>query len=354
MQKLGIKSFVKEHHLEQQTVAAGVSGGADSLALALGLQEAGCRVVALTVDHRLRKESAKEAEYVAKIMQAAGIEHHILCWDGPKPESSLEEAARKARYELMFDFCRQHNIRFLATGHHRRDQAETFLLRLARGSGVFGLSGILPVSERNGIILIRPQLDTAPEDLRAYLRRKGICWVEDPMNDDADFLRVKIRKFLPQLAEIGIDEKRLAATAATLANTRNFIQDTIDEFAASQVRFWDGAAVSLSWRKFKELPAEIARPLLGQLIGKTGGGDYQPEAAELQRILTAGADFKGCTLGKCELFIAAKRLWIVPQDEENRLMSKEEWAAFAARHPEYRNAGLPYKVRRALKEKLEG
>lgn len=348
-----MREFIAKYHLKGKTVAAAVSGGADSLALALRLKEAGCKVVALTVDHGLRQESGAEAAYVGELMKNNDIEHHILVWNASKPQNGIEEAARQARYRLMLEFCRQRGIKFLATGHHRRDQAETFLLRLQRGSGVFGLSAMLPISYRDGVALIRPQLNEAPEDLRDYLRRRHIRWVEDPMNQDDDFARVKIRRFLPQLTEIGLDEKRLADTAAILCRTRLFIQELADKFVATSVRFWADAAASLSYRKLTDLHEEVARPVLGQLINRIGGGDYPPEADEVRRILTEGDDFRGCTLGGCELFIATKRLWIVPQDKKNRLMSKAEWESFAAVHPEYRNTGLPYKVRRALKEKLK-
>ena len=349
-----MKDFFQKYKIENDVIAAGVSGGADSLALALRLRDAGKKVVALTVNHGLRPEAEQEAQDVAALMQREGIEHHILYWQGEKPTTGVEEAARQARYQLMFDFCRQNGIAVLATGHHRRDQAETFLLRLQRGSGVYGLSGILPVSERQGILIIRPQLNTAPEELRAYLTAKNITWAEDPMNQCEDFVRVKMRRFLPVLAELGIDEKRLADTAATLLNTRLFLQGEADAFISTQVRWWHNTVVSLSWLKLKNLPTEIALPVLGQLVRQVGQADYPPEATELKRVLAEGDDFKGCTLGNCELFIAVKRLWIVPQDRENRLMTRAEWEEILKEYPVYRNAGLPYKVRRALKDKLKG
>lgn len=348
-----MKSFFQKYEIEENVIAAGVSGGADSLALALLLKEAGKKVIALTVNHELRPEAAAEAQYVAELMQQQGIEHHTLVWQGKKPDTGVEEAARQARYELLFQFCHNRGIKVLATGHHRRDQAETFLLRLQRGSGVYGLSGILPVSRRDGIMIIRPQLDMDPADLRMYLSQKGIRWIEDPMNECSDFARVKIRKFLPELAQIGIDEKRLADTAATLMNTRLFLQEKADAFVAAHVRWWEDAAVSLSWQKLKNLSGEIALLVLGQLVKRIGGAYYQPEASEIKRVLAEDESFKGCTLGNCELFIAKKRLWIVPQDKENRLMSKDEWALFTDRYSFYKNAGLPYKVRRAIKDKLE-
>lgn len=345
--------FFKTHNISDNIIAVGVSGGADSLALALMLKDSGKKVVALTVNHCLRNEAQAEAEYVAKIMQKYGIEHHILLWkDGAKIKKGVEESARLARYNLMINFCKNNKIKMLATAHHMRDQAETFLLRLQRGSGLFGLSSMMPVSERNGVKIIRPLLDIMPETLRQYCKDKGIVWIDDPMNYDDDFARVKIRKFLPQLGKIGIDEKKLAETAKNLQNSRLFIQRLIDEFVLSQVRWWEGVLVSLSYNKLKELDFEIAKGVLGNLLQKIGNTDYLPEVAEIMRVLNVD-DFKGCTLGKCELFIASKRLWIVPQDEKNELMKKGDWLKFVEKFPQYKNYGLPYKVRRALKQKLE-
>ncbi len=348
-----MKSFLAKYNIADKVVAVGVSGGADSLALVLRLRDAGVRVIALTVDHGLREESRKEADYVANIMQKNGIDHCILTWKGEKPSAGIEELARQARYRLMFDFCKREGISILATGHHRRDQAETFLMRLQRGSGVYGLSGILPVSERDGIVIIRPQLEDDPENLKGYLRAKNIAWIEDPMNDSDDFLRVKIRKFLPELEKIGIDEKRLAETASVICRTRMFLQSNVDLFIKNHVRCWEDIVAALSWKLLNEQPQEIAMLILGQLVKKIGKVEYLPEAAEVGRILTLHDDFKGCTLGNCELFIAAKRLWIIPQDKENQLMSKAEWKNFEEEYPYYKNSGFPYKVRRALKKYMK-
>ena len=89
------------------------------------------------------------------------------------------------------------------------------------------------------------------------------------------------------------------------------------------------------------------------MIRKIGGGDYRPEAKEVERVLKTGADFRGCTLGGCEIFVPAKRLWIVPQDNDNRVMKRQDWEDFEKQNPKYRNCGLPYKVRRAIYNKLK-
>lgn len=345
--------FFDKYGINNQTIAVGVSGGADSLALVLRLNEQGHKVVALTVDHGLRPEARKEAEYVASLMQKHNIEHHILTWIGEKPQTGVEEAAREARYNLMFDFCHQHHIKYLATGHHLRDQAETFLLRLARGSGVFGLSGIMPVSERNGITVIRPQLDITPEELKQYLKDKQIKWIEDPMNDMSDFARVRIRKFLPSLEEIGINEAKLAQTAAVLRQTREYLQNLSDEFIGNYVRRFGGKVASISLNNLAKCDIEVARLVLGELIRDIGGEIYQPEASSIKRIIAEGENFNGCTLGGCELEVALGRLWIIPQDINNTLMSTEQWNNFVSNHLEFTNSGLPYKVRRAIWQNQE-
>src|SRR5574344_373927 len=140
--------FFKKYNFNNEKIAVGVSGGADSLALVLRFKEMGLDIVALTVDHKLRLESGEEAKYVAEIMQKYGINHYILEWNGNKPKRGIEEKAREARYELISKWCEDNKVKVLAMGHHLQDQAETFLLRLQRGSGIYGLSGILPVSQR--------------------------------------------------------------------------------------------------------------------------------------------------------------------------------------------------------------
>jgi hypothetical protein len=125
----------------------------------------------------------------------------------------------------------------------------------------------------------------------------------------------------------------------------------IDEFLTAQVRWWEGVLVSLNYTKLKKLHLEISKGVLGCLLQQIGKTDYLPEMSEIIRFLTDD-NFKGCTLGKCELFIASKRLWIIPQDEKNELMKKNDWDEFVERFPQYKNYGLPYKVRRALKQKI--
>ncbi|CCC97941.1 protein of unknown function [Azospirillum baldaniorum] len=166
-------------------VAVGVSGGADSLGLVLLAQrwaaERGGDVLALIVDHGLRAESAAEAARVGGWLQARGVAHAILRWDGEKPASGIQEAARAARHHLLAERCRKEGVLHLALAHHRDDQAETVLLRFSRGSGIDGLAGMAPVRAAGAVRVIRPLLDLPHKRLVATCRAFGQEWIEDPV-----------------------------------------------------------------------------------------------------------------------------------------------------------------------------
>jgi len=169
-----------------EQVAVAVSGGADSLCLALMVAEAR-PTVCLTVDHGLRPEAANEAAMVHDFLARRGIEHETLEWEGEKPAANIQAVAREARYQLMTAWCRDKGIKWLLTAHHLDDQAETLLLRLARGSGVYGLAAMAPVSNPpvgGGAPprLARPFLDFPKARLVATLNAMAVDWVEDPSN----------------------------------------------------------------------------------------------------------------------------------------------------------------------------
>ncbi|MDY0242779.1 MAG: tRNA lysidine(34) synthetase TilS, partial [Rhodospirillaceae bacterium] len=167
-------------------VAVACSGGADSLALTIladaWARSRGGQAIALTVDHGLRADSAAEAATVGRWLAAREIPHHVLRWEGAKPGTGIQAAARRARYALLEDWCRQEGLLHLLLAHHRDDQAETLLMHLARGSGVDGLAGMAPITETRALRLLRPMLDAPHARLEATLAARGLVWVEDPSN----------------------------------------------------------------------------------------------------------------------------------------------------------------------------
>jgi len=157
-------------------VAVALSGGPDSMALCVladaWARRRGGRVVALTVDHGLRSDSATEAAVVGGWMGTLGIAHQVLAWEGTKPRSGVQAKARAARYELLTGWCRRAGILHLVLAHEMEDQAETILMRLTRGSGRHGLAGMSAVSETSGVRILRPLLGVGRERLTATLRAR--------------------------------------------------------------------------------------------------------------------------------------------------------------------------------------
>lgn len=348
------RQFLLENHIEEQTIAVGVSGGADSLALVLMMHEElapDYKIVALTVDHGLRSESTAEAEYVASLMKKYGIEHHILFWKGEKPIHGVEEAARQARYALLEDFCSANGIRTLAIAHHLLDQAETFFIRLHRGSGLDGLCGMSAVSYRGRLQVIRPFLKTHPQKMKDYLLQKKLQWVEDPSNQSDDYLRVRVRKFLPLLDEkLGIGAERIVSTMQTLSFSRDCLNTQAKKFIENHVKKWGNAGFSFSYNMLSALSDEISFRVLSILIKETGGREYAPEASEIMRLqqILAQDNFKGCTLGNCEIFFFQKKIWGVPEKKDKQILSKKAWDDFCDNYPIYKKFKLPYKLRLSL------
>uniref|UniRef100_UPI0026223B47 tRNA lysidine(34) synthetase TilS n=1 Tax=uncultured Amaricoccus sp. TaxID=339341 RepID=UPI0026223B47 len=194
-----------------------VSGGGDSVALLLLLHAAGRDLAAVTVDHGLRPESVGEAASVAALCAARGIPHSVLRWEDRDPRGNLQQAAREARRSLIAGWAEASGIAAVALGHTLDDQAETVVMRLARGSGVDGLSAMRPETLALGILWLRPLLGIRRAALRAWLAAEGVAWAEDPTNADARFDRVRARLALPTLAGLGIGPERLAATARAVA-----------------------------------------------------------------------------------------------------------------------------------------
>ena len=191
--------------------ALAVSGGPDSMALMhlavrwLNLKgRKPASIAVLTVDHGLRPEAAEEAAFVATRAAGLGFAHATLAWAGQKPKTGIQAAAREARYGLMTAYCREHGIGCLVTAHTEDDQAETFLMRLRRGSGLDGLAAMAAVSDRGGVTIVRPLLGLSKARLTAYLRSLGVPFASDPSNSNASFERVRLRHAMKALAAAGI------------------------------------------------------------------------------------------------------------------------------------------------------
>lgn len=288
--------------LDSRRIGVAVSGGGDSVALLHLLKESqlSTEIRAVTVDHSLRAESLEEARWVGKACARVGIQHEILSWRDWDGVGNLQDAARTARYRLIEDWARSNQISVVAFGHTRDDIAETFLMRLARQSGIDGLAAMRSSSMRGGITLWRPMLNLRRDELRSYLTQSDIDWLEDPSNDDLRFERVKIRKFLPSLEEIGLDVESLAIVAEQIADSRSFLADLTLDAAQKNARI-EGRDVLFERDHFLDQHPEVQRRLLISALRFVSGSAYPPRRtamAGLRKSIFEGKDMalQGCLI----------------------------------------------------------
>jgi tRNA(Ile)-lysidine synthase len=284
-----------------------VSGGGDSVALLLLALDAGLQVRAVTVDHGLRPEAAAEAAWVGRLCAGLGVPHDILQWQGWDGAGNLQDQARRARLALIADWAGAEGLGAVALGHTQDDQAETVLMRLARRSGVDGLSAMTGRRRALGMIWLRPLLSVSRDDLRAYLRDRDQAWVEDPSNDALRFDRVKARRALVHLAPLGITPAVLAGVADQMRTARTALGRQT-EAAARQIARIEGGDVVMDRAGFQDQPAEIRRRLLVGALGWVGSADYGPRAASVQTLLAAITAGRGGTLAGCRVSLRARAL----------------------------------------------
>ena len=267
-------------------IALAVSGGSDSLALLDAIdrwRRRGRRpeVVVLTVDHRLRKGSGREAAMVAKIARSRKLPARILVRAGAAPRSDVEAAARVARYRLLLAACREEGASHLVVAHHRDDVAETFLLRLKRGAGVFGLAAMRPAIAAGGITLVRPLLAVPRSRLRATALAAHWMPVDDPMNSDPRLARAAVRRLL---ARGTLDPALLAATAGKFAELADSIDASVTALIADAVTVDAFAVAWLDPERFAAAPEQVRARLLVRMLIAVGGDDYPPRYARLDAL----------------------------------------------------------------------
>ena len=231
----------------------------------------GPRLVAITVDHRLRTASAREARDVKRLATSLGIEHRTMVWRGDKPKAGLPAAARDARYDLLAKAARRIGAIHIVTAHTRDDQAETVLMRLSRGSGIAGLAGMARQSARDDILLMRPLLDVPKDQLVATLQKAKIDFATDPTNHDLAYTRPRLRALMPALAAEGADARNLARLAARLARA----SAALDQMADGAERYLAeldslGGQDGFDLAAFSALPDEIRIRLLLRAINRVG------------------------------------------------------------------------------------
>jgi tRNA(Ile)-lysidine synthase len=242
----------------------------------------------------------------------AGLKSSALRWSGPRPASDIEAAAREARYRLMGEWASARKFGALYVAHTRDDQAETFLLRLMRGSGLDGLSAMralaqYPLPGFRDLTVVRPLLGLAREAMREHLRAQGHDWLEDPMNGEDRFARIRLRKLLPQLEEAGLTRIRIAAAAGHLTRAREALETVTAAVLARAARQTAGT-IHLDAAALAAAPREVGLRALAQLLMTVSGQAYRPRFERLERLFDRlGAIGGGATLHGCRITTAPSR-----------------------------------------------
>ncbi len=291
-----------------------VSGGGDSVALlhllADWARQGGPDLWVVTVDHGLRPEAAIEAEGVAVICQSLGFSHQTLRWQGWDGKGNLMDAARRARMRLIAEWAKAHGIGHVALGHTQDDQAETFLMRLARGSGVDGLAAMAHRREALGVVWERPLIDVRRVELRNFLNARGASWIDDPTNEDATFDRIKARQALVVLAPLGITPDRIADTVFLMSLARKALQGAAARLAEGQAREIAGS-VRVEKRALIFEPYETSLRFLAEAIRWVSSSDYRPRLDALMEAHAAVLTRKKRTLSGCILTSDSTHVTIV-------------------------------------------
>ena len=272
-------------------LAVAVSGGADSMALALLARAWAPRrraeLLALTVDHGLRPESSAEADLTLRRLAELGIAGRKLVATGLTRGPALAERARDVRYRLLLDACAEHGIAHLLLGHHRGDQVETVMMRALSASAARGLAGMPALTETRFARLLRPLLDIAPERLRALLTGLGIAWVEDPSNRDRGALRVRLREARADPAGTGEGTLAVAAAAREAGARRARLDHAVADVLARRATIRPEGYAMLT-------PGPIEPDALAALLRCIAGADYAPP---IDRVAMLAREPRPATLG---------------------------------------------------------
>ena len=312
-------------------IGVAVSGGSDSLALLHILVDWGqAPLVAATVDHGLRPEAQDEAAYVARICEGLGVPHQTLTWQGWNGRGNLQDHARRNRYALLSEWAQNESIEAVCLGHTENDQAETFLMRLARESGLDGLTGMPATTERFGMRFDRPLLGVGRAALRSYLEKRGVDWVEDPSNDDAGFDRIKARQALESLASLGISAGKIGQTIHNLAQERRLVAETAKDYALRLTRVAGGDLV-FDRAGLRQLNPELQRRLLAAAFRWIATEDYPPRRDALADILAAVQEKRNATLHGCLMLATDMTVRITREYNAVRVLSSSTNALWDGR-----------------------
>ena len=294
--------------------AVAVSGGPDSLSLVIladrWARERQGEICALTVDHRLRPESTTEIRLLHRWLSMRAIRHEILTWSADKPAGGIQEAARRARYALLADWCQKHGCLHLLTAHHREDQAETHLIRCRASSGADGMAGMSAIRELTACRILRPLLGVAKARLAALLEAERQPFITDPSNRDPTFERSRLRT--TGAVPVGAGFVVLLNDIRNLGHERAVHERECDRLLAQTVVLHP-AGFGVLDPGLALAPSEITERVLQAVIAAIGGRPYPARREQVTRLhrMLAAADRRGHTLGGCQFIRWRNRILVL-------------------------------------------
>ncbi len=322
------KLFIELNNYKK--IGLAVSGGADSMALMLMVakwakkQKNPPELFIYSFNHNLRKNSKSEAEYVVKIAKKLGLNAEIINWEGEKPTSSIQEKARLKRYQSIAKKMENREVEILLTAHHARDQSETILMRLARGSGIKGLGAMRKFTQIGKLKIFRPLLELSPDLLRQISKSANIEPINDPSNENEDFERIRWRKILPALSKLGLDEKQFSILSKRFLRADSAIEEYCNLVAKKIVQIDKFGVLHIGGDDFFALNEEIKIRILQKSIQHIGNDNRPYNLAKFEQLSEEMSDwqnFRARTIKKCKItlknnfFTIVKELPYLPREE---------------------------------------
>ena len=298
------QKFEKNINLNQDFIVA-VSGGPDSLALSFLAKiyaiNKSLKVKYFLINHKLRDDSSKEANFVKNLLKKLSIKLSILKWNGKKPKNNIQSIARTKRFTLLNKQSTKLKINYILLGHHRDDLIENFFIRMLRGSGLNGMLSFDEKSEFKKINLMRPLMKFTKKDL-VYISKKIFdTFVEDPSNKNENFKRVKIRNLIEKLKQEGLNIEKFNLTIKNLKFANDSIKfSTEKNIIENTIAFKRKKSIYLNEQFFNQ-PEEVVFRSLTQIIKIVGRKYYPVRGKKIDKTLDLirnNASFK-ITLGNC-------------------------------------------------------
>lgn len=268
-----------------QKIAVAVSGGGDSMSLLHLLIDNGYsdQITVLHFDHNLRTTSEQEANWLRIHVESIGVKFISEKWLSPPKDTNLQQAARHARYNFFKNKCEENQLKYIMVAHSMDDVAETFLMRLARGSGLRGLSSMQAESQALGVKVVRPLLHIGRVELQEYLKAKKIDYINDPSNKNEKFFRIKIRKLKKILQDSGITYQNIRESALSLRRSDDALEYYAQKSFNTYFSSFDGRFILD--HDFLSEPLEIALRVLEKSILTMTGEGMAPRTSKRVRAI---------------------------------------------------------------------